>query len=77
MRPRLRSGQVHVWQRQVSQFKPQRIDKTLPVKRLAFLASQELATARDEVCEKSGLTNNSRTFRTAGPYRAEFVRGRT
>lgn len=56
----LRGSQVHVWQRQASQFDPQRMDNTLGVKWFAFLASQGLTTVRQELREKSGLEVRAR-----------------
>lgn len=56
----LRSGQLHVWRHQASQFDPPRIGNALPVKWLAVLASQRLTIARNEVCEKCGLIGQTR-----------------
>ena len=47
--------QVALWPRQTAQFDPQRINNTLPVELIVFLAREPLAAARDEVDEISGL----------------------
>ena len=47
--------QVFLWPRLTAQFDPQRIDNTLPVELLGFLAREPLATARDEIHEICGL----------------------
>jgi hypothetical protein len=43
------------WRRQTAHFDPRSIYNAIPVETFVFLASQTLATFRDEVCEKSGL----------------------
>jgi len=47
--------QMFLWPRPTTQFDPQRIDNTLPVELLGFLARESLATARDEIHEICGL----------------------
>jgi hypothetical protein len=55
------SPQMLGWLRQTAHFDPQSIYNAIPVEMLVFLASQTLATFRDEVCEKCGLTMMARS----------------
>ena len=52
----LRDDQVLAWLRQRSAIRPRRINKTPPGKLLVFLARQALTIARDNACEKCGIT---------------------